>query len=113
MPLASGVILLWSGTINTIPAGFVLADGSNGTPDLRDRFIVGAGSTYAVDDTGGSANHNHAFTTDGHQHEIPAGGNIAGGADKNFVTAVATDTGTTDNTSSLPPFYALAYIMKT
>ncbi len=50
-----GIICLWGGAIADIPAGWHLCDGSTiGTqilPDLRDRFIVGAGSTYAPDDT--------------------------------------------------------------
>ncbi len=53
----SGVIVMWSGSIANIPDGWALCNGSDGTPDLRDRFIVGAGSTYAVDDTGGEASH--------------------------------------------------------
>lgn len=47
-----GGIIMWSGT--TIPDGWLLCDGTNGTPDLRDRFILGAGNTYAVGNTGGS-----------------------------------------------------------
>jgi len=47
-PIPSGGIFLWSGSIGSIPAGYVLCNGSNGTPDLRNRFVVGAGSTYAV-----------------------------------------------------------------
>ena len=50
----SGMILLWSGAENAIPSGFVLCNGSNSTPDLRDRFVVGAGNTYSVGATGGS-----------------------------------------------------------
>jgi hypothetical protein len=66
-PIPAGGILLWSGSIGSIPAGYVLCNGSNGTPDLRDRFVVGAGSTYSVDGTGGSANaivvsHTHTFS---------------------------------------------------
>jgi len=66
-PIPAGGILLWSGSIGSIPAGYVLCNGSNGTPDLRDRFVVGAGSTYSVDATGGSANaivvtHTHTFS---------------------------------------------------
>ena len=45
---------MWSGASNAIPAGWVLCNGSNGTPDLRNRFIVGAGSNYSVGNTGGS-----------------------------------------------------------
>jgi hypothetical protein len=66
-PLPSGSIVLWSGSIGSIPVGWYLCNGSNGTPDLRNRFIVGAGSTYAVDATGGSADaitvaHTHTFS---------------------------------------------------
>jgi microcystin-dependent protein len=49
-----GAIIMWSGAINNIPVGWALCDGSNGTPDLRDRFIVGAGGNYNVGNTGGS-----------------------------------------------------------
>lgn len=61
----SGIISLWSGAKNAIPAGWLLCDGTNGTPNLQDRFVVGAGSTYAVAATGGSADavlvsHTHA-----------------------------------------------------
>ena len=50
----SGMILLWSGSTGSIPSGFVLCNGSNSTPDLRDRFVVGAGNSYAVGNTGGN-----------------------------------------------------------
>jgi hypothetical protein len=63
----AGMIMLWSGSSATIPSGWVLCDGTNSTPDLRNRFVVGATSTYAVGATGGSANaivvsHNHTAT---------------------------------------------------
>ena len=48
-----GGIIIWSGSVNDIPAGWVLCDGSNGTPDLRDRFVLGAGNNYTVGATGG------------------------------------------------------------
>ena len=48
------MILLWSGSTGSIPSGFVLCNGSNSTPDLRDRFVVGAGNSYAVGNTGGN-----------------------------------------------------------
>lgn len=50
----AGTILPWYGQLANIPSGFALCNGSNGTPDLRDRFIVGAGSTYALGATGGA-----------------------------------------------------------
>ena len=48
-----GGIIMWSGSIASIPSGYKLCDGNDGTPDLRDRFIVGAGNSYAVDSTVG------------------------------------------------------------
>lgn len=51
--IPAGLISMWSGSIGSIPSGWYLCDGSNGTPNLTDRFIVGAGSTYAVNGTGG------------------------------------------------------------
>lgn len=50
----SGIIAIWSGSTSTIPTGWVICDGTNDTPDLRNNFVVGAGDTYAVDATGGS-----------------------------------------------------------
>lgn len=49
-----GIIVLWSGAINDIPAGWGLCDGSGERPDLRDKFIIGAGSTYNPGDTAGT-----------------------------------------------------------
>jgi hypothetical protein len=59
-----GLVALWSGNAATIPAGWALCDGTVGTPDLRDRFVVGAGSTYVVGDTGGATNHTHSTDID-------------------------------------------------
>jgi len=50
----TGFIGMWSGSIATVPAGWGLCDGNSGRPDLRDRFIVGAGSTYTIGTTGGA-----------------------------------------------------------
>ena len=50
----SGVIAMWSGSEASIPSGWVLCNGSSGTPNLRDKFIVGAGSNYTKGDTGGA-----------------------------------------------------------
>lgn len=69
-----GVIVMWSGTLETIPKGWALCDGTQGTPNLRDRFIVGAGNIYPVNNTGGLdsvtltvaqiPSHRHSGTTD-------------------------------------------------
>jgi len=143
--LPSGAILLWSGSIGSIPSGYVLCDGTNSTPDLRDRFIVAAGNNYSVGQTGGSAdaivvNHTHTATvTDpGHQHNSQHStfltGWSGGGGSYNYnssagnpsfqldsATASATtgisvtnaSAGTSSTNANLPPYYALAYIMKT
>ena len=55
MAMPVGGIIIWSGASTAIPTGWKLCDGTSGTPNLRDRFIVGAGSTYAVGATGGAA----------------------------------------------------------
>jgi len=52
--LPVGSVIMWFGTVGNIPAGWQVCDGTNGTPDLRDRFVVGAGSTYALGNTGGA-----------------------------------------------------------
>lgn len=92
----SGVIMMWSGSVATIPTGFLLCDGTNGTPDLRSRFIVGAGSGYNPGDTGGADNvtlttsqipgHTHSFSASGttssdgvHNHDIKYADNDSGG----------------------------------
>lgn len=70
--IPSGIIAMWSGASNAVPSGWLLCNGSNGTPDLRNRFVVGAGDKYAVGNTGGSdsvtltndqiPSHTHTFT---------------------------------------------------
>lgn len=58
-----GTIIIWSGAVAAIPTGWSLCNGSGGTPDLRGRFVPGAGAAYAVGDTGGAMpinlQHNH------------------------------------------------------
>jgi hypothetical protein len=133
--LPSGSIVIWSGSAGAIPSGFYLCNGSNGTPDLRNRFVVGAGSTYSVGDTGGSANaivvshtHTASVTDPGHFHTVyanPGGGSGAfGGGSSGGATNINSDTKTTGITvgistegasgtnANLPPYYALCYIMK-
>ena len=87
----TGMIMLWSGSTGTIPSGWALCNGSSGTPDLRDRFVVGAGNTYAVDATGGSADatlpsHTHTGTTNtggSHNHTIDWNINFSSGSSWN------------------------------
>ncbi len=133
--LPSGSIVIWSGSSASIPSGFYLCNGSNGTPDLRNRFVVGAGSTYSVGDTGGSANaivvshtHTASVSDPGHFHTVyanPGGGSGAfGGGSSGGATNINSDTKTTGisvgistegasgTNANLPPYYALCYIMK-
>jgi hypothetical protein len=51
----SGAILVWSGSIATVPSGYTLCNGQNGTPNLQDSFVVGSGSSFSVNSTGGFA----------------------------------------------------------
>jgi len=111
--LSIGTILLWAGSIVGIPVGWKLCDGNNGTPDLRDKFIIGAGNTYPVDAVGGNSEHSHTFVTDGHAHGMIAGTDVAAGVNRGDITTDAWDTGTTQNTNHLPPYHALSYIMRT
>lgn len=53
--MPTGGIIMWSGSVANIPNGWELCDGNNGTPDLRNRFVVGAGDSYNPDDTGGAS----------------------------------------------------------
>lgn len=74
--LPYGSIIMWYGDTTNIPEGWALCDGTNSTPNLIDRFVVGAGSTYTAGTTGGSANaivvsHTHtgsSNTTGSHSH---------------------------------------------
>lgn len=52
-PIPPGGIIMWNGWANQVPLGWAVCDGTNGTPDLRNRFVVGAGDEYSVDQTGG------------------------------------------------------------
>lgn len=76
----AGCILLWAGLLANIPAGWNLCDGTNGTPDLRDKFVKGAGAAEEPGGTGGAATHTHAAGTlanDAVSAGTPAGTNSA------------------------------------
>ena len=132
----TGMIILWYGNTGNIPTGFVLCDGNNNTPDLRDRFVVGAGSAYSPNNTGGSSSvtlsesqlpsHNHSASSSvsdpGHAHSYidqyvvinngyrpwPANNNDCAARDVN-----SGSTGGGQSHENRPPYYALCYIMKT
>jgi hypothetical protein len=133
----SGGIILWSGSTGSVPSGWYLCDGTNGTPDLRNSFIVGAGNTYAVGATGGTADaivvsHTHTATstvTDpGHFHtgvfatsgtgnpgvfsNASSSGNTSTATTGITVATSNASAGTSGTGQNLPPYYALAYIQK-
>ncbi len=106
-----GTIQSWYGSIDSIPGTWRLCDGSLGTPDLQNRFLNCAGDTYNPGNTGGTINHNHPFTGDGHNHLIPPGDDILAGNIYENSALINTITGTTDNADKRPPYHSLAYIM--
>jgi hypothetical protein len=133
-----GIIVMWSGSSATIPSGWALCNGTSGTPDLRSKFMVGAGSTYSANTTGGSADaivvtHTHTATTSDptHNHEEyyydgGGGGHGMFGGPNNFINSRRTGnagtgitvssfstTGVSGTSANLPPYYALCFIMKT
>ena len=151
----AGMIMMWSGTIATIPSGWLLCDGTSGTPDLRNRFIIGANAddggaaktsvTGSATQTGGSkdaivVSHTHtaSVTDPGHLHATKGtsagsnglsesrpdnfgGGNSLQTSDsynRNTKTATTgitvsnSTTGSSGTNANLPPYYALAFIMK-
>lgn len=114
--MLSNIICIWAGAVVDIPAGWSLCDGNNGTPDLRGVFVIGAGGTYNPDDAGGSINHTHGFTGDGHAHSIPNTNACPGAAANLCLNGTETGSqaaaGTTDADGVLPPYYALCFIMK-
>lgn len=146
----SGFIGMWSGTIATIPSGWYLCNGSNGTPDLRDKFIIGAYlddagvaktnvliSSYSQ--TGGTkdavvVSHTHTATStdSGHTHQEQYSGGTAGtgngicdsavssvtpsavytGTGYASISTTIASSGVSGTNQNLPPYFALAFIMK-
>ena len=135
----SGGIIMWSGAVSAIPSGWVLCDGSNSTPDLRSRFIVGASgdgsnnvtfdantgavsSNYSVGVTGGSVAHQLTVAEmPSHTHTEGVNVNSSGqdqagsgsGDNDNTATQNSGSTGGDDFHENRPPYFALAFIMKT
>lgn len=140
--IPANIVIIWSGTTLNVPSGWLLCDGTNGTPDLRNRFVVGAGNTYALNATGGNkdaqlVSHSHSASTNtsSHTHAYVHNDSSPNSytIDRTAAAALYTFTGEplvtnngshthdVSNTSSagesgtnknLPPYYALAYIMK-
>lgn len=134
-----GTIVMWNNRGGaSIPSNWALCDGTNGTPDLRDKFIVGSGNTYAIGAVGGSKDavvvaHSHTVTDPGHSHSgvitggssrvfsngsIGSGGSSginglsSGSSSSNTTGITIASTGSSGTNANLPPYYALAYIQK-
>lgn len=110
-----GMIMLWYGSKATIPSGWGLCDGSNGTPNLATKMVMAVGGPINPGDTGGNMTHDHDFTGDGHAHDLAAGNKIVNDSPNgsyDHQTSSSPATGTTDNGNSMPPYHALCYIMK-
>ena len=129
-PIPRGVIMMWHSSSGSIPDGWTLCDGSNGTPNLVDRFVVGAGNSYSVNSTGGQArvtlntselpSHNHAngsynrlLKIDGTHTRSSSGVDNTGSGEPNLdVAGSIQSVGSSQSHQNLPPYLALFYIMK-
>lgn len=130
----SGAIIMWSGTVANIPSGWYLCDGTHSTPDLRDKFIVGAKQDDAgvaktnvsgsLTQSGGNASlnlaHTHTVANTGWGYNNAASdrGTLASASNEGNVysainTANGINTGSAGTvTNILNPYYALCFIMK-
>ena len=127
-PIPRGVIVMWSGSEDSIPSGWALCNGANGTPDLRDRFIVGADKTYAVGATGGMnevkltvsqmPSHNHNYNsrvndlTQSYSDLRIVMAYSPQYNQKKYVDDYTSVTGGNQPHENRPPYYALYFIMK-
>jgi len=130
--LPTGVIVMWSGPLDTIPAGWLLCDGQDGTPDLRNRFVLGVGAAEYQGSTGGSRAHKHRAGNHTHQIDPPSlrlrpfsgysGYRGTGTRGRSYTLPEQTfnmrafKSGPTtvipNSVSHLPPYYKIAFIMK-
>jgi microcystin-dependent protein len=128
--MPQGGIIMWHGAVNEIPMGWALCDGTNGTPDLRDRFVVGAGGRHSPGETGGAemvkleiANmprHNHVngeykYLSKCNTQYTSNGGSLdnVGYPEPNLIIVdQVLDSGGDQPHENRPPYYAICFIMK-
>lgn len=139
--IPQGIIVMWSGAISNIPNGWYLCDGTNNTPNLQNRFVVGAGDDYSVGATGGLNEvtlsevqmpvHSHvAITTitatlvkksgtgntiltvaQASQHQGLPNPDPTFGTETKTLSTILNRAGGGYAHENRPPYYALAYIM--
>ena len=123
-----GTIIPYAGDLSKIPYGWHVCDGSNGAPDLRDRFLTGAGDTYKLGDTGGENYHeltvnelpsqSHRLSTgsanlgSGWAHYAGESGAELSAVTYNSFPAYTKSTGENTPHENRPPYYAVYYIMR-
>jgi microcystin-dependent protein len=123
----SGSIIMWSGSTTNVPNEWTLCDGNNGAPDLRNRFVAGAGDEYSVGDTGGEKehtltenempSHDHQIRTHAAPGHYQRKGHPVAGADdfeglEGSIGDTTEDAGGDQAHENRPRFYSLAYIYK-
>jgi hypothetical protein len=109
-----GGIIIWSGAIAAIPANYVLCNGTGGTPDLQEKFVVCAGGSYAVNATGGATTKNLAHTHGGSaiavanesSHTHAGNGTLATGTAGSHNHVIVMDQAGDDQAGSSNTFYA-------
>lgn len=121
--IPSGVIAMWSGSTDAVPSGWALCNGENDTPDLQDRFVLGAGNTYEVGATGGEETHmlltaempshyHRLFASHGTQQQNTYGHACVNMFESSYNGADTKATGEGKPHNNMPPYYALCFIMK-
>ena len=107
-----GGIIPYNGAFDGIPSNWALCDGTNGTPDLRAVFILGTATEGDVGDTGGSDTHSHNAGTLAVASHSTAADTAVTGAGARVTTATHSVSGATEATTTLPPWFKLAFIRR-
>lgn len=115
-PESPGTIKCFYGALGDIPKGWALCDGTNGTPDMQNKFIFGAGDGVDCGEYGGSPSHSHTGTFASHSHALAGVPNAQEGYDVYASPYTNTQAKSGDiavvGEFTLPPYIGLYYIMK-